>query len=411
MKLLRKRATVGVAAIAALTIPLVATSTAAPAAGTSAVTSVASQPAADAATAVAYAPQSGPIGQHPTATGAQSSPIRRAILDNIAHTPQQQTIRVVTWNFDDQGISTALINAHRRGVHVQVLVWDRNCGSGTVHLRAVLGVDGDASFFKCIQNSARGPEGKGQLHQKSFTFSRTGTANHVSLVTSYNPTEHANKNQYNVAFQFVNNQTMHDDLKKLFLQQTADRPRPARCQTATPNDGRLFQHFFDGGYGVMAYPLDCIAEDPVLTRLRTIPNPDHAVIRVATSGFTNERARRIAEELVRLRKAGAWVKVMHTAGTGPVVEGILDRGGVTRLDTQTCGGAPANDVSFNHSKMLLVSYLSDGKRSYRSWVGSDNMADSSINSDELMVQVPQLAHYEALTDFFDFTWQREAAQC
>ncbi|WP_157630470.1 phospholipase D-like domain-containing protein [Kribbella catacumbae] len=407
MNIPRKRATIGVAAIAALTMPLVVISAAAPAAGTSA---VASQPAADVATAVTYAPQSGPIGQHPTATGAQSSPIRRAILDNIAHTPQQQTIRVVAWNFDDQGITTALINAHRRGVHVQVLVWDQNCGSGTVHLRAVLGVSGDASFFKCIQNSARGPEGKGQLHQKSFTFSRTGTASHVSLVTSYNPTDHANENQYNVALQFVNNQTMHDDLKALFVQQTADQPRPAQCQTAAANDGRLFQHFFNG-YGVMAYPLDCIAEDPLITRLRTIPNPDHAVIRVATSGLTNERARRIAEELVRLRKAGAWVKVMHTAGAGPVVRSILDEGGVTRLDTQTCGGAPANDVSFNHSKMLLVSYLSAGTRTYRSWVGSDNMADSSINSDELMVQVPQQVHYEALTDFFDFTWQREAAQC
>ncbi len=383
-------------ATAALMAPLVATSSAAPAAE---------------APAVAYTPRSGPIGQHPTETGAQSSPIRRAILDNIAHTPAQQTIRVVAWNFDDQGITTALINAHRRGVHVQVLVWDRNCGSGTVHLRAVLGVAGDASFFTCVKNSARGPEGKGQLHQKSFTFSRTGTANHVSLVTSYNPTDHANKNQYNVALQFVNNQTMHDDLKALFEQQRTDRPRAARCQTATPNDGRLFQHFFGAGYGVMAYPLDCIAEDPLLTRLRTIPNPDQAVIRVATSGFTNERAKRIANELVRLRKAGAWVKVMHTAGAGPVVRGILDRGGVTRLDTQTCGGAPANDVSFNHSKMLLVSYLSGGTRTYRSWVGSDNMADSSINSDELMVQVSQQAHYAALADFFDFTWQREAAQC
>lgn len=390
MKLPWKRAVIGVsAAIAALTTPLIAPSTA----------------------AVAYTPQSGPIGQHPTATGAQSSPIRRAILDNIAHTPAQQTIRAVTWNLNDQGVTTALINAHRRGVHVQVLVWDRNCGSGTVHLRAVLGVAGDASFFRCIKNSARGPEGKGQLHQKSFTFSRTGTASHVSLVTSYNPTDDANKNQYNVAFQFVNNQTMHDDLKALFQQQMTDSPRAARCQTATPNDGRLFQHFFNGGYGVMAYPLDCIAEDPVITRLRTIPNPDQAVIRVATSGFTNERARRIAQELVRLRKAGAWVKVMHTAGAGPVVRSTLDQGGVTRLDTQTCGGAPANDISFNHSKMLLVSYVSAGRRTYRSWLGSDNMADSSINSDELMVQVPQQAHYQALTDFFDFTWKREAAQC
>ncbi|MBM7788052.1 phospholipase D-like domain-containing protein [Tenggerimyces flavus] len=390
-----KRAVLGTTvAIAALMAPMVATSSAAPAA----------------TTAVAYTPKAGPIGQHPTATGAQSSPIRRAILDNIANTPRSQTIRVVTWNLDDQGITAALIRAHQRGVHVQVLVWDRNCSSATAALRRAVGAAGDASFFKCIKHSARGPEGKGQLHQKSFTFSRTGTANHVSVVTSYNPTDHANKNQYNVAFQFVSNQTMHDDLKALFQQQQADRPRPARCQTAAPNDGRLFQHFFTN-FGVMAYPLDCIAEDPLLTRLRTIPNPGQSVIRVATSGFTNERARRIAEELVRLRRAGASVKVMHTAGAGPVVRGILDRGGVSRLDTQTCGGAPANDVSFNHSKMLLVSLVSGGTRGYRSWLGSDNMADSSIHSDELMVQVTQPAHYQALTEFFEFTWKREAAQC
>lgn len=361
--------------------------------------------------AVAYTPRSGAIGQHPTASGAQSSPIRRAIVDNTRNTPAGQTIRVVAWNFDDQAISTALINAHQRGVHVQVLVWDRNCSSATAALRRAVGAAGDASFFKCIAHSARGPEGKGQLHQKSFTFSRTGTASNVSLVTSYNPTDHANKNQYNVALQFVNNQTMHNDLKALFEQQRTDRPRPARCQTAAANDGRLFQHFFTGGFGVMAYPLDCIAEDPLLTRLRTIPNPSQAVIRVATSGFTNERARRIAEELVRLRRAGASVKLLHTAGAGPVVRGILDRGGVARLDTQTCGGAPENDASFNHSKMLLVSLVSGGQRGYRSWVGSDNMADSSINSDELMVQSSQPGHYAALAEFYEFTWKREAAQC
>lgn len=128
--------------------------------------------------------------------------------------------------------------------------------------------------------------------------------------------------------------------------------RDHKCGTPAANDGWLLQHFFDGGHGLVAYPMDCFdgRADPLVAHLRKIPKSKigTASIRVANSGLTRARAQRIARELVRLRKGKAWVKVMHTAGSGREVREILDEGGVTHLDTQDCPSTE-KDTAFNHA--------------------------------------------------------------
>lgn len=383
-----------------------------------------SQPSADAArhsvAEAAFTPRSGPIGQHPREAGAKTFPIRRTVLDNIANTPPGEAIRMVAWNFDDEEIAKALIRAdsRTRDVDVQVLLWGRYCfnpenrSEATQALTTALNRSTrDNSFLKCIDHSARGKHRTGQLHQKSFTFSRIGSTKYVSLVTSYNPTDHAMENQYNVAFQFVWNKTLYDHLTTLFKQQRQDKERPdVGCPTSAPYNGKLFQHSFPGG-GLVAYPMDCRVQDPILGALRRIDSTAErrsAIVKVATSGFTHDRAVEIAEELVSIRKAGASVKVIHTDGAGPNVRQTLNEGGVASRDTQSCGPEPKYDLSFNHAKMLLLTYVPDGKsRIYRSWIGSDNFAEGSINNDELLVQLTKQNHFTAFNDFFQFTWNKE----
>lgn len=343
----------------------------------------------------AYVPRSGPMLQRP---GGRS--IRDTIVDNIKNTRASQTIRVVLWNFDDKAIADALIDAKNRRVRVQMLMWWKTgCGPEYQSEQTKRVKNALQASFRCIDHSARGADGTGELHQKSFTFSRVGDTPYVSLVGSYNPTRSANAEQYNVAFQFVNNETVHGHLKDLFEQQWPDKPVPC--------DERLVQHFFDG-YGIMAYPFDCSLGDPVLTRLRSFRDGRGKVIRVATSGLTKARAQRIARELARLDEDDAVVKVLHSDATGDEVRTILENGGVETLDTRACGDQPADDSSFNHAKMLLFSWVgTNGKRVYRSWVGSDNLAEGSMYNDELMVQVPQKAHYDKFVSYFEDTWSRE----
>ena len=96
------------------------------------------------------------------------------LVDNIRHTPQGATIRIVAYSFALDQVSKPLIAADRRGVHVQVVVDGRHSHGfeATQALEHALGSDRSlGSFIVLTDRSARGIVS--HSHQKSWSFSRT----------------------------------------------------------------------------------------------------------------------------------------------------------------------------------------------------------------------------------------------
>ncbi len=50
--------------------------------------------------------------------------IEKRVIDTIRHTPKGATIRIAVYSFDRMPVAQALVDAHRRGVRVQMLLND-----------------------------------------------------------------------------------------------------------------------------------------------------------------------------------------------------------------------------------------------------------------------------------------------
>ncbi len=57
----------------------------------------------------------------------------------INHTPRGETIRIAAYSFDRTDVMNALLRAHSRGVHVQIVLNDNWFSHQTFRLRRVFG--------------------------------------------------------------------------------------------------------------------------------------------------------------------------------------------------------------------------------------------------------------------------------
>ncbi len=100
------------------------------------------------------------------------------------------------WNYDDRATADALIKAHRRGVHVQLVVAASVSNRNWSRTRTVLNRNGrDQSFAVRCRGACR--SGAKIMHSKLVLISRVHRAHHISMVGSFNITRAAGQRQWN----------------------------------------------------------------------------------------------------------------------------------------------------------------------------------------------------------------------
>uniref|UniRef100_UPI00286B0FAC phospholipase D-like domain-containing protein n=1 Tax=Nocardioides sp. TaxID=35761 RepID=UPI00286B0FAC len=301
------------------------------------------------------------------------------------------TVRVVMWKLTSRALARELVTASRRGVRVQVLVGGISCREPAFRLLRRDLARASRSTAGCSYRSARGGGTfAGQetgLHQKSWTFTRTGTGRWVVLVTSANATPMADTFQYNDAYQVVGNRALHERFREVFDQQRRDRPltRPFRTHRA-------------GDMTVAFSPWDSARmSDPVVSRIRAIP-PQGAVIRIATSNWQDARGVSIARALVRKLEAGARVRVLTSRPFARVIRSLLVDAGA-RLET-----AYFSPRRYHHLKFMTAEYDGPRGRQTRVWTGSENWWGPSRGHDELVLGLTTPGAHRAYVRFFDDVW-------
>jgi phosphatidylserine/phosphatidylglycerophosphate/cardiolipin synthase-like enzyme len=144
----------------------------------------------------AWKPPTGVAFNNPYGTFDERFALEHRILEAIRHTPRRGFIRIAIYSFDRVPMAQALMAAHRRGVHVQVLLNDHE-RTGAEHILFVgLGQDRKKKSFayECVE-SCRGHAHN--LHTKFYLFSRAGAASRVIMLGSDNLTLNAVKWQWN----------------------------------------------------------------------------------------------------------------------------------------------------------------------------------------------------------------------
>lgn len=330
----------------------------------------------------------------PTTRAVFSKPgearVRHLVTRDLRRTPRGATVRGVVWEFTSGPLAHELVRASRRGVTVRLVVGGIDChGAAVQYLRHHLAGD---SFAECVTDSARGRDvfagRETNLHQKTWTFTETGGAHWVTIVTSANATSVADREQYNDAYQSVGDVELFRRLKAVFHEQVRDRPM-----------ARPYRHFRLGaGRSVTFSPWNSPDQaDPVVRRIRDLP-AQGTTIRATYSNWQDRRGVRVARALAVKARKGADVRVLMSRPFSAAVHRVLRRAGVPM---QTAWFGPHR---YSHLKFMTARFHQGGEVRTRVWTGSENMWSPSRGLDEIVLEIASRSAYDSYVRFFGDVW-------
>jgi hypothetical protein len=297
--------------------------------------------------------------------------------------------------FDLQSTTDRLIAAHRRGVHVQVLLDDGETSEQYQQVRSVLGTDKTkGSFiFRCRRGCMSSV--RSVMHAKFYLFTRVGNAERVSLVSSANPYTGNTSRSWNDVHTIIGDQAIWNSLNKYFTDMLRDQTNYNYYRTT--ESGKYVLHFFPrtpeaGTSGV-----------PQLTALKQVKCTGVAsgyglngrtAIRVAMWGWTRWRTD-VARQLWRLHDQGCNVYiVLNKKRVGEdVYRALLKRSaryGIMRVydawyDRNNNGAAEL----YMHQKLLTINGNFNGDSSSKVlFTGSQNFTDEGLRvNNEVLLRI------------------------
>jgi phosphatidylserine/phosphatidylglycerophosphate/cardiolipin synthase-like enzyme len=340
-----------------------------------------------------YRAEPGPIFAPPTRVATENPAIYR-LLDNIRHTPRGATIRIVAYSFAIVPVADALISADQRGVHVQVIVDGRHSHAfpATQAVEHALGGDRtQASFMILTDKSARGVVS--HSHQKSWSFSRTGSSRHVVMVGSTNLSLLGTEGQYSDMYSFVGRPDVWHAFSTIFRAQARDRPV---TDPAVTDRLRSDTAYF--------YPGFSITDDPVADIIAGLPADPSTHIRIVMFAWHPPRGQRLVDLLLEKLQGGASVEIVR----GPYIQQPLDA--LVAAGAQVHRGVFANG-DMVHDKLMIVDAVEHGQRERFVTTGSDNWGNISFLRDDVDVRIAlDEREYAGYLAFFDQLVQRGASE-
>lgn len=349
-----------------------------------------------------HTPTTGAVFNRPIGSSGEQRAIFRHVNRAIDATPPGATIRFAVYSFAEKATATRLINAYQRGVKVQLIFNAHEVYPQEERLQKVLGKNRSrGSFAYFCDRSCRGD--KGQMHQKTFLFSKVGSAERVVMVGSNNMTRNNAVNQWSDIYTVVDDPALWWTYNGVFDQMRADRPlaRPFISSSVNEYGPDFFPH-----PGASQY------DDPLYTALSSITCPGAAEgagtetgtdldgdgvldrvtkVRIAQHAWNGDRGRYLVHKVAELHRSGCDVKVLLGIGAGKVVKDVLRNQGVP-----TSYGSTSKKT---HQKLMFVSGVLGGDPAAATvWTGSHNWSDGALRRDDVLLQIDSpeaLAQYDA----------------
>ena len=167
--------------------------------------------------------------------------IEQQVVKTIRHTPRRETIRIAVYSFDRMPVANALIDAHKRGVRVQMLLNDHQDTRAMQAIRSEVGTNRDKNSFiyKCKAGCRSTENEFNNLHTKFYSFTQAGQSQDVIAVGSANMMLNAALHQWNDLYFSSGNHTLFRQFVSLFnnMKKDWDKRRPPRHFCGTPLTG------------------------------------------------------------------------------------------------------------------------------------------------------------------------------
>ena len=377
---------------------------------------------APAAKAATWRPHLGADFNNPVGSRAARSVLVKRVLAAVRHTRKGQTIRFAMYSLDRRDVVDALLKAHRRGVHVQVVVNDNWTSAATARLRKVLGRNPDKKHFVVIcEGSCRG--GPGNLHLKVYSFTRTGAADDVIITGSANLTDRAVSLQWNDLYTVAGNSKFFDTFVSIFNQLKRDKKVKPRWvfYKSKSMDATFYRESNTSASGAASrgevqnepaarFPTQ--EEDPVMQRLKAVrckakPGSGingHTVVRIMMYAWQNERGKYLARRVAEMKRRGCNVKVILSVPGGGVVR-TLREANVPMKSADYQYNAEGVVNFYSHLKVLAVNGTYRRKPTRTVWTGSENWSRMSFRNDELIMQISTRKAFRDYADWFNYLWK------
>ncbi|PRX47162.1 phosphatidylserine/phosphatidylglycerophosphate/cardiolipin synthase-like enzyme [Prauserella shujinwangii] len=292
--------------------------------------------------------------------------------------------------------ATELIDAHRRGVDVQLVLDGWQVDNPAVDaLRAELGTDAsrDSWLHVCSNTSPEGNTAacigtKGQ-HNKFYLFSRTGGRSNVVVQSSANFTDLNSSTYWNNATTLVGNTRLYEAYDSYFEDLAAEQRGADFDDTVTTGmrGGTVTSYFFPRATG-----------DPIVEFLAKVGCSTGTTLRIGMSEWDTYRIA-IAERVVELADRGCRVRIVRGLMDDEVAELLEGHPNIAIRTLDTSRELPGRI----HSKYLLAEGAVDGDTDAR-WVltGSPNFNHTSLRrNDEAMIRTNLGSLYARYRDNFE----------
>ena len=362
-----------------------------------------------------FLPSNGVTINNPIGTTADRWRIFNKIVKTINAIPPGGKIRVASWNIRSDAAYRALVNAHRRGVSVRVIMdWGnqdptRLANPGfwwmTRELSKYHNQDRRPfmrSFSRLCRASCEGDTG--MMHAKFYLFDygyKTPiTRRYVTMHGSANLTTVAAKNQWN---------NLYTSRRPALFTFMKDR-----------FDQMMLDHFWQNpldigtfpGLKMWAFPWrgDNAAGDPVLNQLDLVTCSGatggtgyhgHTLIRIAQTVLGGDRGIRIATKLAELQHRGCKVRLVFTLINNKAAA-ILRQAGVWRHTVAKDVDGDYVYETYLHLKAMTISGHYGKQTDARvSFDGSHNWNAVSVRSDETFAKITYPSAFYAYSAFVD----------
>lgn len=360
------------------------------------------------AAAAGYKPAPGGHFNIPRSSLENQRRIESVILSAIRHARKGSTIQVAIYSFDQKHMARALIDAHRRGVNVRVLLNDHQYTGAMRMMRSAFGADRSRRSFVYVCDSGCRSYTE-NLHTKMYLFSHTGRARHVVMTGSVNLTLNATKNQWNDMWVKNDNKALYDKFTSVFQEMQRDRPaKPAYRSMAVGDRFRIRVLPFLGSRD--RDPIVRILNGVRCTGARTRHSDNgRTLVRVSMHAWHTERGVYLAKKLRNMYGNGCDVRLLYGMA-GQAVKDVLARrtarGFVpVRSDGFDTDGDGYID-QYSHHKYLVISGNHDGNRRANLVVtGSSNYADNGLSGDELIFSAVGSGYVGQWKRNHDYVWR------
>lgn len=330
-----------------------------------------------------WTPPNGVLFSDPMIKG-QNRNILARVIRAARNTAKGEYIRVVVWNYDDRPVTNALLDADRRGVHVQVVVAASVENSNWRRTRAQLNRNRrDQSFAVKCKGACRSQAKI--MHSKYILFSRVHRAKNISMFGSFNLTTPAGNRQWN-DMTTTRNFGVYKSLTQTFREYAKDKIIPQAYQVTKR-----------GKYKITLWPSK--GRNTIRAELKKVRckgatggagNNGRTVVRIAIAGWFDAFGNDIARRVRTLWDQGCDVKIITTlAGRG------VNR---TLRDPRGRGAVPIRKVTYDsnqdgvperylHMKNVAISGVFGKDRKANVVItGSPNWSSRAQRSDEILIR-------------------------